>query len=172
MENEIWKDIVGYEKMYQISNHGNVKSLSREITNKRGLYKSKDKILSKNIDAKGYYHVRLYHKGKGYTIKIHTLVAMAFLGFIRCNYTKVIDHVDNIRTNNYYKNLQIVTPRENASKHTRITYSKYTGVSFCIKRKKFIAYIKIKGVLKNLGSFSSEIEAHKAYQKELKKIIN
>lgn len=61
MENEIWKDIPGYAGIYQVSNYGRIKSLSRLIYRKKmGKYlKHKKKILSPGIDKYGYYIVVL-----------------------------------------------------------------------------------------------------------------
>lgn len=65
---EIWKDILGYEGNYQISNLGNVKNI------KTG------KILKGRLDMYGYYRVILYKKGIRYkSFQIHRLVAMAFI---------------------------------------------------------------------------------------------
>lgn len=64
---EIWKDIVGYEGLYQISNLGNVKSLK------------KDKIRKPCINPNGYKMVNLYKNGISKNILVNRLVAKAFI---------------------------------------------------------------------------------------------
>ena len=56
---EIWKDIPGFEGLYQVSNLGRVKSLPRQIWNGKGYFVSKEKILHPNTLAKGYFQVEL-----------------------------------------------------------------------------------------------------------------
>jgi hypothetical protein len=78
---EIWKDIVGYEGIYQVSNLGEVKSLSRIVD--RGLLPNrfqKERILKKSINAQGYYVVNLTKKSKQKVHTVHSLVAMCFIG--------------------------------------------------------------------------------------------
>lgn len=60
---EIWKNIKGYEGLYQVSNFGEVKSLKRLKSNGKGLVKIKEKILIQNITNWGYYRVALYKNG-------------------------------------------------------------------------------------------------------------
>ena len=63
--NEIWKDIPNYEDIYQVSNLGNVKSLSRKIISNNGFYFSKEIILKPSTQD-GYLQVKLskYNKAK------------------------------------------------------------------------------------------------------------
>ena len=116
MQNEVWKDIPNYEGMYQVSNFGNVKSLSRKICNHRGCYISKEIILKYGIDKKGYKTVALCKESKLVTFRVHKLVAITFLNHIPCGYKLVIDHIDENPLNNNVENLQLITQRENAVK--------------------------------------------------------
>lgn len=70
---EIWKDIAGYEKLYQVSNRGRVKSLPRNGTG------AKEKILTLHKDSKGVYNVSLSKNGERKIAYVHRLVAEAFL---------------------------------------------------------------------------------------------
>lgn len=70
---EIWRDIKGYEGLYQVSNYGRVKTLGN------GKTKKVVKILSPRIGTEGYYYINLYNKGIRKTFKIHRLVANTFL---------------------------------------------------------------------------------------------
>jgi hypothetical protein len=170
---EIFKDIPDYEGLYQVSNLGNVKSLSRHYL-KKGKYPSisKEKILKYNIMSSGYYSLSLYKEGKGKSIKIHQLVAMAFLNHKPNGYKIVVDHINNNKLDNRLENLQIISNRENASKNTKKKSSIYTGVFFRQPQKKFTALIRINNKLINLGSYSNELEAHETYQNALKMYNN
>ena len=163
---EIWKDIPDYEGCYQVSNYGRVKSLSREIFLYRSSFISEEKILKYHVN-KGYAQHVLCKKGENKNFKVHQLVAMAFLGHVRCGFELVVDHIDEDKLNNKLSNLQIVTARENVSKSIKNKTSKYTGVHWCNYHKKFIANIVINGKQKNLGSFDNEIDAFSAYEKAL-----
>ena len=103
---EQWVDIVGYEKLYQISNFGNVKSLKY----------GKIKLLKGAINNYGYRQVNLTKNKMVKSFKIHQLVAIHFLGHKPNGYESVINHIDFNRLNNTITNLEIITPRENTNK--------------------------------------------------------
>jgi hypothetical protein len=171
---ELWKDIPNYEGLYQVSSLGNVKSLERiAIRPKAGNYIVKEKILNHFKQNNGYYIVNLSKEGKRKTITIHILVAMAFLGH-KPDGTQIIvpDHKDGDKSNNRVDNLELITQRENISRGylRKKTSSQYTGVSWCGREKKWVAYIHIDGKKKFLGYYSTEIEAHEAYQKALNEL--
>ena len=101
MEKEIWKDIPGYEGYYQVSSLGRVKSLERVVGHTRhGEYTLKGKIRKLSLNTQGYLIVRLSNGGIVKTIKVHKLVAMAFLNHEPCGYKEVVDHIDNNTQNN------------------------------------------------------------------------
>ena len=148
---EIWKDIKGYEEHYQVSNLGRIKSIKF----------NGDKILNPVKRGK-YLKVNLCKNSKVDTKNIHTLVAESFL-----NHTSdckmVVDHIDNNGTNNNLDNLQIIKHRENISKDRKNCSSKYTGVVWHKKSKKWYSVITIDKVKTFLGSFDSELRASIAY---------
>lgn len=166
---EIWKDVIGYEGLYKVSDFGNVKSLSRITKNNGGFYLSKEKILKQYIDSLGYPRVGLAKNNVGKKFRIHVLVAMAFMGHVQEKYKTVVDHIDNDKTNNKLINLQLITQRKNASKNRSGT-SKFTGVCFKKANKKWLSSIQINGKTKHLGYYDNEIDAHNAYQEKLKQI--
>jgi hypothetical protein len=168
---EVWKDIPNYEGMYQVSNLGNVKSLQRPILLK-GKYPCtrKEKILYLCIDSQGYYRVGLLKENKRTHYKIHQLVAMAFLNHVPCGMNLVIDHINDIKTDNRLENLQIVTPRYNTRKTQGNYTSKYKGVNWHKRDKKWYVAITINGKKKHLGSYQCELKAHYKYQQALKEI--
>lgn len=167
MKTEIWKDIKGYEGLYQVSNLGNVKSLPREMIKGKRVYISKEKVL-KPIECQKYFLVSLYKNDKGKQFKIHLLVAMAFLNYEPTTRKIVVDHINNEQLDNRLENLQIITSRENTSKDRVNKTSKYTGVSWAKKNNKWITHININGKRMHLGLFKCEYEAHLKYQETLK----
>ena len=106
MENELFKDVPGYEGFYQVSNLGNIKSLSRVVTTKVGFKTNKERILKPSKLPNGYLCVVLCKFGNRKQYYIHQLSAMAFLKHMPCKFTLVVDHKDNNKLNNYYKNLR------------------------------------------------------------------
>ena len=112
--NEIWKDIEGYEGIYQISNKGRVKSLERIILFENGKSrKVKSKILSTFIEKAGYECIKLYRNNKAKPFKVHRLVAIAF---IECSGDKdllEVNHMDGNKLNNCVTNLEWCTRQEN-----------------------------------------------------------
>ena len=152
---EIYKDVIGYEGIYQVSNLGNVKYC------KTGL------IRNYYLEKTGYYSITLRKNGIGKTRKVHQLVAESFLNHKRCGFELVVNHIDLDKTNNKVDNLEIVTNRENSNrKHLKST-SKYIGVHWNKEDKKWKSGIMINGKTKHLGYFTSELEASQAYQKAL-----
>lgn len=170
---EIWKDIPNYEGIYQVSNLGNVKSLSRTIKHSKGGDKViKEKPLRQTINKLGYYYVGLCKKDTRKFYKTHQLVAMAFLNHVPCGMELIIDHINDIKTDNRLENLQVVTSRFNTCK-TRTNYSsKYKGVSWHKRDKNWCVKIWLGGERKYLGSFENEYEAHLCYQNALSEYIN
>lgn len=170
---EIWKDIKDYEGLYQVSNLGNVKSLSKVIL-KKGKYPflCKETILKKNIDFYGYVKVVLRKNNVCKTIKNHQLVAIAFLNHTQNKNTLVVNHINFIRNDNRVENLEIVTNRENTNKKHLKSTSEYVGVSWYKNRKKWLSKILYNKKKIHLGYFNTEIEAHEAYQNKLKSILN
>lgn len=108
---EVWKDIVGYEGLYQVSNFGNVKSLEKYIVQKRRKYIKKESILKNNESPYGYLYVNLYKNGKGKGFFVHRLVGIAFIP----NPLKkpTINHIDGNKKNNCVCNLEWNTYLEN-----------------------------------------------------------
>ena len=166
--NEIWKDIPNYEGHYQVSSIGRIKSLSRNLLkNGKYPYISKEKILKCSSKKGGYIQVSLNINTELKCFGVHQLVAMAFLNHIINGHTMVVDHINDVRTDNRVENLQIISQRENAYKTQGKYSSKYKGVAWHKRGCNWSAYIWNGNKLINLGSFSNEYDAHLAYQKAL-----
>lgn len=111
---EEWRDVQGYEGLYQVSNLGRVRSCDRLVTNSINSnfkVKRKGKILS-NIDhGNGYIYVSLTKEGKRENHYVHRLVAKAFIP--NPENLPEIDHKDHNRENNIPENLEWVSHFEN-----------------------------------------------------------
>ena len=120
MENiEIWKDIENYEGLYQVSNLGRVRSLERDVYYSNGIISHlKEKILVPVLDKDGYQIVSLYKNRKLKTMKVHRLVAMAFIP--NPENKPQINHKDEVKNNNVVENLEWCTSKYNALYGTRI----------------------------------------------------
>lgn len=109
---EQFKDIIGYEGLYQISNLGNIKSLSRLIKNDKSYYKIEEKILANFLDKHtGYYKVNLWKNNKGKKYFIHRLIAEHFIDNPKNK--EEVNHINGIKTDYRICNLEWVIPSEN-----------------------------------------------------------
>ena len=107
---EIWKDIKGYEGLYQVSNMGRIKSLGNNKTRK-------EKILSLKPSNNGYIKVYLCKNGKQKPFSVHRLVAQAFLP--NPDNLPEVNHIDENKENNHVKNLEWCDRKYNMTYGTR-----------------------------------------------------
>ena len=147
---EVWKDVVGFEGSYQVSNKGRVRSLDRYMTAKHSSGTEytrfkKGKVLTPEKPRWDDPYVLYYLKkdGKRHFGKAHRLVAFAFLDKIEGkNY---VNHKDSNPQNNCVENLEWVTASEN-SKHAydkgRIDVSKAVKASVLARYKRFIPVLQ------------------------------
>ena len=153
MSTEKWKDIVGYEGMYQVSNKGGIKSLNY----RRQKY---PQIIKQGIDAHGYPKIRLSRNGKRTEYKVHRLVANAFLK--NTNLLPEVNHKDGNKTNNNVSNLEWVTKLDNL-KHqyennlSSINARKKEIVAICLNNGETIRFKSIAEAGRCLGMDRSHI---------------
>lgn len=188
---EVWKDIQGYEGLYQVSNQGRVRSLDRTVKrrNQPDLPVA-GKVLSPRIGKNGYSYVILSKEAKGKTANIHRLVAEAFLDKPEgCN---VVNHIDGNKENNACNNLEwcdssknnkhafdtglinkdnIAKSVMNPNKQNKSNTSGRKGVYFNKQCKKWMAYIRIKGKQTYLGVFDNKEDAIQARENKEKELL-
>lgn len=110
---EMWKDVKGFEGIYQISNLGRLKVLKRKIFNEKYFgnvkwVEKKEKIMKPSNDTKGYLHTVLTdNNGNKKAVKIHRLVAQAFIP--NPQNKPQINHIDGNKENNNVNNLEWCT---------------------------------------------------------------
>lgn len=123
---EIWKPIIGFENLYEVSNLGNVRSLDKldvyTLNGKLVKRLKKGHLLKLSQDSDGYCFVRLYNNEftKGKQIKVHRLVALHFVENPKPNEYNVINHKDENHCNNVYTNLEWCDVAYNNSYGTRL----------------------------------------------------
>lgn len=147
-----------YFLKYMVSDLGRIKSLNY---NNKGI----EGIIKQSLSNNGYYHVRLKNKNnKLMNIKTHQMVAIGFLGHTLDRFNKVIDHKNNVKTDNRLVNLQIVTPRFNTNKD-KIKEGILIGDSWYKGENIWCPSVTIDNTLYKLGNYTTLKEASNAYNK-------
>jgi len=118
VEEEIWKDIIGYEGIYQVSSHGRIKRI------KPGKGAVVGRILKICPDTNGYAQLNLYNEGEINHVQVHRLVAQAFLTCPSGNHQ--VNHKNGDPLDNRVSNLEWVTPSQNL-KHAYRVLGRNTG---------------------------------------------
>lgn len=135
---EEWRDVIGWEGLYQVSNHGRVRSLDRHYTQRvRGGHIRPrfiaGKILAAGRDNKGYPMTAFCREGKVTRLAVHHLVLEAFHTLRPKG--KVADHINGIRHDNRIENLRWVSYRSNArNRHSPRYGNPHVGVDYRAKR--------------------------------------
>lgn len=129
---ELWKDIAGYEREYQISNLGRVRSLDRVVTYNNGVdVKYNGKILSVFVKKNGYLQATLKRNSNNKKFYVHRLVALAFIDNDDPIHKIEINHIDEDKKNNNVNNLEWVTSSEN-KRHNDLHIRKAANTDFTI----------------------------------------
>ena len=138
---ETWKEISGYEGLYEVSDLGRVKSLKH----------GREKILKPIKHTNGYLHVNLHKDGKVKSTLVHRLVAKAFIQ--NPNNLKTVNHKDEVKTNNVASNLEWMSIADN------INYGTHNKRSAEKRSKQVQMFDKSTGEL--LATFPSTNEAER-----------
>lgn len=131
--NEIWKDIPGYEGLYQVSDKGRVKSLERPVTCFGKCVRLQPERILKPINSGSGYYVVVLSDGKNRkTWYIHQLVLFAFVG-PKQNENDQVNHIDENPHNNSLCNLEYCDPKTNV-RHSLEKMQRGRGYWKCNKK--------------------------------------
>lgn len=142
---EVWKPVVGYEGLYEVSNLGRVKSLPKKGFKKEAIRKT-------GMDVRnGYVTVILRKNNIPYTKRVHSLVVEAFLG-IKTTKKLVANHINGQKTDNRLENLEIISQRDNIKHAINIGLTRIP-----IKDERYNSKIKEKDFPKLLELFKTDM---------------
>lgn len=135
---EIWKNIEGFENLYQVSNLGNVKCLKHTCPGKYGNLRTvKEHLMNPCINKKnGYVYVTLSNKDRGRTFAIHRLVAKAFVD--NPEGLTIINHKDENKLNNSADNLEWCTSYYNNTYNDVHLKRKHYAHTYEFERNKIV----------------------------------
>jgi len=102
---ERWLPVVGHEGWYEVSDWGNIKRV------KGAAWTFVGRPLKSHLDSWGYRRAGICENGKMYTVKVHRVVAAAFIG--PCPKDKQVNHKNGDKANNHVENLEYMTQSEN-----------------------------------------------------------
>ena len=138
----VWKPVVNYEGLYEVSSDGRIRSLFR--------YK---KELKPSITGNGYATVELFKNKVGKRLSVHRIVAMAFIP--NENNLPEVNHIDENKLNNNVSNLVWMSKKENMSWGTR-TQRQIASTDYSTKNRKEIARTNGKKTAKKVMQFSKD----------------
>lgn len=162
---EIWKDIKGFEGLYQISNYGRVKRVEHTVIYSNGRVRIyHETLLKAKPNIFGYYYLNLTKDKVSHSYRVHRLVAENFIP--NPENLKVVNHIDEDKTNNRVDNLEWCTPAYNNSYGTRPAQlsRKLKGRVFSEETRKKMSEAK-KGIMPKCSSPKSIMaynEEHKS----------
>lgn len=149
---EVFKDIKGYEGLYQISNYGRVKSLNYNNT-------GKERILIPGKGRSGYLQVKLCKKGKQKNHLVHRLVAQAFMP--NPDNLPEVNHINEVKTDNRVENLEFCDRKYNTNYGTGIQRKAEKQING--KLSKTVYQYSLNGVLVAEYPSTNEVERQLGY---------
>ena len=156
--NEVWKDIQGYEGLYQVSSFGRVRSLDRLIKSRYGNSRRiAGKIIKPNKIWSGYLRISLWREQKTEYKSVHRLVAETFIP--NPENFPCVNHKDEVKSNNAVSNLEWCTWKYNANYGTRNERFSKKRMNCPSISKSVIQYLKD-------GTVISEFESAKEAERQ------
>lgn len=109
----MWKPVVGYENIYEVSDSGEVRTSLGKVTftEKHGVRKWKQRTLKNKVNKRGDNRVNLWKDGKPKTFLVHRLVALAFISEVEGK--TYVNHIDGNPSNNHVSNLEWCDHKDN-----------------------------------------------------------
>lgn len=155
---EIWKDIDGYNGVYQVSNFGRIRSngfkyVQRSSRGKLVEKYAQPKIMAQAYTVEGYLVVTLFKNGKPRQYKVHRLIAESFIP--NPENKPVINHINGIKDDNRIENLEWCTVQENTQ------HAHDTGLCGINAKSKQVARLNEDGSIAEV--FESALQAARAY---------
>lgn len=168
---EIWKDVVGYEGYYEVSNMGRVRSVDRISVRTNRLWKSR--IRKQSIGRLGYVHLVLHRDGKQVNHDVHKLVASAFIDNTDPNKTQ-INHINEIKHDNRVENLEWCTSSYN-QKHGSVRFRRIKSINKRggVNAEKFVTKLSLNGIaIKTYKSVAEASRENNIERSQIRKACN
>jgi len=166
---EEWRPVVGCEGLYEASDLGRVRSIDRTIETIYGVRRRlKGMVLKPCKNPRGYLHVGLNKNGNRLGLRVHQIIARAFMG--KSDLT--IDHINGDKLDNRIENLEYVSQRENVCRYYRKNKELPIGVGYSRATGRYTSRITANRKVRALGYFDTPKEAHEKYLEELGELQN
>lgn len=162
LQDEEWRDVPGYEGLYQVSDQGRIKSFHRDPAGI--ILKTCKKTNKAHPTPYSFYEAPLYDRsGNRRVCAVHRLVAITFLGLTSGNLQ--VDHINHDSLDNRLSNLRLCTKAENRrnSRKPLNSTAPYKGISYDKQLGKWRSQILANGKRIWLGVYDTPEEAHAAY---------
>ena len=161
----MWKDVVGYEGFYKVSDCGEVKSLDRFVKSKNDSFSNKKGQISKQVkNKKRHMRVHLSKEGISRNIEVHRLVAIAFID--NSKNLPCVNHIDENKENNNVKNLEWCDYEYNNKYGNRLIKSAQKHING--KKSKRVYQYSLNG--KYLNTYPSCAELKRLYKYDASEI--
>lgn len=143
LTNEIWKPIIGYEGLYEVSSLARIRTVERIFIKINGQkIVIKERILKQGLNTAGYLSVGIYRNTKSTSTRVHRIFATAFIPNPQSKPN--INHINGVKTDNRIENLEWCTQKENIQHAFRTGLVNNTGINNgqCLLNEKKVLAIK------------------------------